>query len=331
MAPRGLQSQSRSSSKPTAVEKGDGSAPQPRLEESSFDCAGRATDGNRYATIADMWQNELAEDSSHAMVTPTTTTWYNKSEAYWNTQSASVEGMLGGLDALHSRDVSASNKFLSSIPDLHHRRRVLDVGAGIGRVSKHLLLPNFDIVDMLEQSIAYAKESITFLADAKVEPGSQRKLGRIGRRIVCGMQEFNAAGITGRDGVSTGPLYGEFDVIWIQWCVIYLTDDDLIAFTKECVKALKQGGVIVIKDNVARSGFLVDKDDSSVMRSDRYMRSLFTRAGVQVIKHARQTDFPKDVYPVRMYALRPLAATLPAGVTDSEPVFDSTESEPGLT
>lgn len=286
------------------------SASQPLLEQTSFDCAGRTTDGDRYATIADMWQAELTRESPDPAVTATTA-WYDKSEAYWDTQSASVEGMLGGLDALHSRDVSTSAKFLYSIPDLPHRQRALDVGAGIGRVSKHLLLPNFDVVDMLEQSMAYVKESITFIESARVDSDSPRKLGKIGRRIVCGMQEFNTTGITGRDGVLTGSLEEEYDVIWIQWCVIYLTDDDFVSFLKQCVKALKKGGVIVIKDNVARSGFLVDKDDSSVMRSDRYMRSLFDQAGLQVIKHARQTDFPKDIYPVRMYGLRPLVTPTP--------------------
>lgn len=307
-------SRTRSQQKSKSTIKTDtGDSASPSLsEKASFDCAGRTTNGNRYATIADMWQTELAQgtsESTAAAVATTAKMWYNKSEAYWDTQSASVEGMLGGLDALHSRDVSASSKFLSSIPNLSHRWRALDVGAGIGRVSKHLLLPNFDVVDMLEQSTVYVKESFSFLEDAKVDPDSPRKLGKIGRRIVCGMQEFNSAGITGRDGVFTGSLEDEYDIIWIQWCVIYLTDADFVAFMEQCVKALKQGGAIVLKDNVARSGFLVDKVDSSVMRSDRYMRSLFDQAGVQVVKHAKQTDFPKDIYPVRMYALRPLAAT----------------------
>lgn len=297
----------------TKTEAREPALPSPS-EKALFDCAGRTTNGNRYATIADMWQTELAQGSSGsaaAAASTTAKTWYKKSEAYWDTQSASVEGMLGGLDVLHSRDVSASSKFLSSIPNLSNRQRALDVGAGIGRVSKHLLLPNFDVVDMLEQSTLYVKESFSFLEDAKMDPDSPRELGKIGRRIVCGMQEFNSAGITGRDGVFTGALEDEYDIIWIQWCVIYLTDADFVAFIEQCVKALKQNGVIVVKDNVARSGFLVDKVDSSVMRSDRYMRSLFDQAGVQVVKHAKQTDFPKDIYPVRMYALRPFAAITP--------------------
>lgn len=259
-----------------------------------FNCSGKTTDGDKYDTVADMWQHELAADDVSDW---SAQTWYTKSEAYWATQKASVEGMLGGLDALHPRDVAASQRFFRSIPNPPPRRRVLDVGAGIGRVSKYLLLPMFDTVDMLEQSLSYAQKSIAYLSDVTS--------GSVGRRIICGMQEFRANGVTGRDGVVSGSLNHVYDVVWIQWTIIYLFDDDFIAFLRECVKTLTNNGLIVIKDNVVRSGFIVDKNDSSIMRSDRYMRHLFHLAGVQVIKHARQLDFPKGIHPVRMYALRP--------------------------
>lgn len=262
----------------------------------SFDCSGRTTNGGKYGTIADMWRQELGtevnpENPENAI------TWYAKSEAYWAGQKASIEGMLGGLDKLHSRDIAASKRFFEAIPNPPSRGRVLDVGAGIGRVSRHLLLPLFDHVDMLEQSLDYAKESESYLSDA---PG-----GIIGRRIVCGMQDFRAAGVTGRDEVKSGALFQTYDVVWLQWCVIYCTDSDLVGFLRECVRTLTENGLIVIKDNVARSGFLVDNSDTSVMRSDRYMKSLFQRADLEIVKQARQMDFPKEVYPVRMYALRP--------------------------
>lgn len=264
-----------------------------------FDCSGRTTNGDKYGTIADMWREELGTEEK-VEDPDTAKTWYAKSEAYWAEQKASIEGMLGGLDSLHSRDVAASKRFFEAIPNPPCRRYVLDVGAGIGRVSKHLLLPLFDNVDMLEQSLDYVKESQSYLSDVSG--------GVIGRRIVCGMQEFRATGVTGRDGIKSGSLVETYDVVWLQWCVIYCTDIDLVGFLQECVKTLTENGLIVIKDNVARSGFLVDKSDSSVMRSDRYMKALFQRADLEVVKQARQLDFPKDVYPVRMYALRPITS-----------------------
>lgn len=266
-----------------------------------FDCAGKATDGKHYESIASMWASEL-EHADHDSF-DTKPAWYTKSEAYWAVQKASVAGMLGGLDDLHTRDVTASRRFLNNLSQSHpiQHRRALDVGAGIGRVTRYLLSEEFDTVDLLEQSVAYINESDAYLDSVK---------HKVGRRIACGMQEFRATGLTARNGVEAGDLRKTYDVVWIQWTVIYLHDDDFVAFVQECIKCLTPNGIIVVKDNVARTGFLVDKDDSSIMRSNRYMLHLFKRAGVEVIKQARQLDFPKTVFPVRMFALKPSSSNV---------------------
>lgn len=231
--------------------------------------------------------------------TPATATeqaWYKKSEAYWKTQSPSLPGMLGGLDKLHKRDIAASKRFLRGVKPEYGR--VLDVGAGIGRVTKALLAPLFEKVDMLEQSEEYMKESEEYLKD----------VGNVGERYVCGMQEFRSEGFVTRRGVEWSERTNMYDVIWVQWCVIYLTDDDFVEFFVELFKCLKDGGVICVKDNVAKKGFLVDKEDSSVMRCDAYMKYLFAKAGLHPFKAARQNDFPSHIYPVRTYALRALTS-----------------------
>lgn len=268
----------------------------------SFECEGLTSDGDRYASINGMWQEELKESRGAPGKEDENKpkTWYAKSEAYWTGQSASVNGMLGGLESLHDRDINASVKFINRLP-INSKSCVLDVGAGIGRVSKGLLLPLFDVVDMLEQNEAYIRESQRYLQDA----GG----GRIERRLVCGMQDFRAKGFTARDGLKWAEMEGRYDVVWIQWCIIYLTDVDFVSFFSECAKAIRNDGVICVKDNVARRGFVVDKEDSSVMRSDKYLKHLFSQAGLKVVKEGRQVDFPREIYPVRMYALRPVEET----------------------
>ena len=324
--------------------------PNPR---GPFNCSGLTTDGARYTTIEDMWAHELSAPHNTATQGPSgepdaasdpdaegddgsanehddddddenrpEATWYQKSEAYWREQKASVEGMLGGLDALHDRDVAASRRFLAALP-VSARGRALDVGAGIGRVSKSLLLPAFERVDLLEQSPKYVAESRVYLSafaardDAETDDTGHSGAGMVGRRIVAGMQDFRAAGLVDRAGVATGALARAYDVVWIQWCVIYLTDDDFVSFLRECVSALRPGGLVVLKDNVARAGFLVDKDDSSVMRSGPYLKSIFARAGLAVVKEQRQLDFPSSVFPVRMYALRPVGPAFDDATDDA--------------
>ena len=50
----------------------------------------------------------------------------------------------------------------------------------------------------------------------------------------------------------------QYDLIWTQWCVGHLTDDQLVAYLQRCQEALNpDGGVIVIKENLS----ITDCDD----------------------------------------------------------------------
>uniref|UniRef100_A0A7S3EFI9 Alpha N-terminal protein methyltransferase 1 n=1 Tax=Rhodosorus marinus TaxID=101924 RepID=A0A7S3EFI9_9RHOD len=155
-----------------------------------------------------------------------------------------------------------------------------DVGGGIGRVSKHLLLPMFGRVDILESNQGYLEESKEYIGDPRLE-----------RRICAGMEDFS-------------PETGRYSLIWIQWCIIYLTDADLVRFFKSCTAAVKPGGFVILKDNVCNTGFVVDKEDSSVTRSEKYLTELFAEAGVEVVTSRLQGDFPEHLFPVKMFALR---------------------------
>jgi protein N-terminal methyltransferase len=97
-----------------------------------------------------------------------------------------------------------------------------------------------------------------------------------------------------------------YDVIWMQWVLLYLIDSDLIALLKRAKKALAPNGIIVIKENHTRSGngFFIDKDDNSITRSDTHFRSIFESAGIKILKEEQQSDFPKELFPVSMWALQ---------------------------
>lgn len=82
-----------------------------------------------------------------------------------------------------------------------------------------------------------------------------------------------------------------------------------------CMKVLVQGerdgtggGWIIIKENLStdREGRDVfDERDSSVTRTDSKWRGLFGEAGVRLVKTDLQRGFPRELLPVRFYALRP--------------------------
>ena len=50
----------------------------------------------------------------------------------------------------------------------------------------------------------------------------------------------------------------------------------------------------------------MDNDDSSLTRSNSYMIELFDKSGiVTLVQTAKQRNFPKDLFDVRMYVLKP--------------------------
>lgn len=79
---------------------------------------------------------------------------YHISQAarYWDDEvncGCNIDGMLGGFEAVNEPDVVDSLELLRRIkelrPDLRDQK-VADCGAGIGRVTRNVLLDNFDEV-----------------------------------------------------------------------------------------------------------------------------------------------------------------------------------------
>lgn len=75
--------------------------------------------------------------------------------------------------------------------------RALDCGAGIGRISKRLLLPLFRTVDLVDVTQEFLDKARAFLGD---------DAERVGNYYCCGLQEFI-------------PEPDRYDVIWIQWVI----------------------------------------------------------------------------------------------------------------
>ncbi|KXJ91835.1 alpha-N-methyltransferase NTM1 [Microdochium bolleyi] len=180
----------------------------------------------------------------------------------------------GGYAHISPVEIQGSRAFLAKllIGLQAGRRRVtnaLEDGAGIGRVTEGLLLPLADKVDVIEP----VAKSTTELA------------AKHGVRNV-----FN-------------------DLIWAQWCVGYLTDEQLVSFLASCKTVLQaEIGCIVLKENVSSSDDdLYDAEDSSVMRTDTMFWDILKQAGLRLVRTGLQRGVHMKGYdklcPIRMYAL----------------------------
>lgn len=212
--------------------------------------------------------------------------------AYWNSVSPTVNGMLGGYPQLSRIDLRGSANFLSKLRRLcapHDTRKTLrrgvDCGAGIGRVTMGFLSKVCDVVDVVEPVEKFA---------AEVKSAKMIGNGLLGETYVTGLEDWNPE--------------IQYDLIWNQWCLGHLTDKQLVAYLKRCSKTLTSEGWIVVKENLSTTkdeADAFDPVDSSVTRTDKKFRKIFEETGLLLVKTELQPGFPKELYPVRFYALRP--------------------------
>ena len=224
-----------------------------------------------------------------------------RSRVYWDNVEPTVNGMLGGFSRISPSDASESRRFLSqwfqplrtapaavrpASEDSRPRARLaLDCGAGIGRISKLLLLSFAEESHLLEQSQLFLDKSLEYMGGGNH--------GRV-KCICSSLQSFRPeAGVT-------------YDIVWLQWVTGYLTDDELTSFLRRMASSLGSRGKIFVKDNVT-AGDQPDTDmnDASVTRPRHSLLRLFSHAGLQVVQEVRQKKLPKGLYPVIMFALSP--------------------------
>ncbi|CAL8102895.1 unnamed protein product [Calicophoron daubneyi] len=220
-------------------------------------------------------------------------TFYTKAKDYWCHVPATIDGMLGGYSSLNVPDIEDSNIFLDEFGP-STTAYAIDCGAGIGRVTKQLLIPRFNLVDMVELTQSFLDQTEEYIG--------AEDMANVGERFCVGLQDFT-------------PPRGRYDLVWIQWVLGHLADITLVSFLKRCARALSPGGVIVVKENVTADAsedpedpnddVVFDSSDSSFTRSKFAFLTAFKKAHLKVTGERLQRNFPASLYPVYMFALRP--------------------------
>ncbi|KAH8811168.1 alpha-N-methyltransferase NTM1 [Xylogone sp. PMI_703] len=205
---------------------------------------------------------------------------------YWQGIDADVNGMLGGFPYVSKVDLQSSKNILAKL-GIGSRlgkkvERAVDCGAGIGRVTENLLLSVAEAVDIVEPISKFTDK-------LQGKPG-------VGKIYNVGLEEW----------APEEELDRKYDLMWHQWCVGHLTDMQLTAYLSKCILALKEGGWIIVKENLTKSDEdIFDETDSSVTRTDQKFRQIFENAGLSIKKMENQKGFPAGLYPVKTYVLQP--------------------------
>lgn len=222
---------------------------------------------------------------------------YNDAIDYWSSVPASVNGVLGGFGeqtSVPKADIVGSSTFCRKLqarmvcPE-GYKKLTIDMGAGIGRITRDFLWKISDTCDLLEP----VKPFVAQMGPELQQVAAKGKLGDI---YDIGMQEWAPA----------PEKVGQYWLVWCQWCVGQLPDDELVQFWIRCREALIGNGIgtMIVKENIAPEEDIFDETDSSVTRTDAKFRQLFQEAGFKLIASDVQKGLPKELYPVRMYCLK---------------------------
>jgi protein N-terminal methyltransferase len=159
-------------------------------------------------------------------------------------------------------EISISFKLLDFLEQSLHIKldRVADCGAGIGRVTDHLLSKRFNTVDLYERS-----EKLLQFAQQTFQGNP-----RIGDFINTDLKEVD--------------FKHKYDVIWVQMVSGYFDDEELVDFYVKCRDALTPNGVVVFKDFISPGYSLqISYRLAEVFRSRAYNKLIFNEAGFEVV------------------------------------------------
>ena len=218
--------------------------------------------------------------------------YYQANDKYWSdggsggrTDDEAMVGDGGALDdgaeglAFLDRLIARQKLNATSDSIRNAKRRVsvaVDLGAGVGRITKSVLLKRYDEIRLVEANEGLSKRSKVYLG---------RKRGARCLFTNCHLQDIST-----HDIIEWGQ---PADLMWLQWTLQFLTDNDAI----DCLRTLAEGlqpdvGVLVVKENrpfgyAREDRFQMDtpaggNDRFDITRPDAHHRLLFQRAGLRV-------------------------------------------------
>ena len=156
--------------------------------------------------------------------------WYSRSLGYWSQQEASCFGVLGGHPETSELDLEGSAAFLNILQSKNFNT-ALECGAGIGRITEGLLLRRCTIVDLLEPCSQLLEEA-------------RRRLGALSNTSFGSARNFLELSLQ-----DLGELPDHYELIWVQWVLLYLTDSDVVDTLQRLRRSLSPHGFLVVKEN----------------------------------------------------------------------------------
>eukprot|EP00667_Euglena_gracilis_P005527 EG_transcript_5568 len=209
-----------------------------------------------------------------------TEAWYAEVARFWSEANPSVAAMVeeGGSEN-SGPELDESLRFLQEYFPTSGRkeRRALDLGAGVGRVAKGLLLKLAGAVDLVDQEPRLLRVARSALGP---QPYPFEALNPKGRYFDHKLQDFS-------------PEEDAYDLVCLEWTASYLTDADLIVLLHRVRRALKPQGLLFLKDSILKGGTHAQKVGLRHMRPHSLYEAIFQRAGLYIVAKGEHGLLPE--------------------------------------
>ena len=236
--------------------------------------------------------------------------WYKKREKYWSSVEPNLTSVLGN-EIIQLPDVKCSCELLNGLilSKQLNPKSCLDCAAGIGRVTEYVLSNFFSEIDLFEKDRVFLEKcKQKFIGNDKVKNIYESSLEKF---------QFEK----------------KYDLIWIQWCLENLEDEDLFPFLKKCYDNIKDDGIIIVKENL----YNIDEEeeneeeevkkeksnkkneikdeknnnyeckyseaDFSKQRPDVFYINLFLKCNFKIKLHFLNPNWPDSMMPLCVYVL----------------------------
>ena len=186
--------------------------------------SGSDDSGLAYGSLQALWAEQARRHEEYAAAN---TAWWD-ADGYGG--ASDDEAMIG--DGGSGEDLEHSQRLLDAVRAAHPQllmRSALDVGAGVGRVTKGVLLRRCERVALLEPCERWLKQARRYLGNKRAQRCT----------FVCStLQDYSSA-----------PPAAAYDVVWVQWTLQYLVDAHVVAALRGLAASLTAHGVLLLKEN----------------------------------------------------------------------------------